>query len=241
MMLPVRGSQSINCAAVAEHSLHHVVDMVQLDRVVMAAVGGVVPVPADRHAGVEQIVDLVMRNGIVARLGDPDADTRRVDMPAVKNVVIVNRVVARFQEIGRGHLHFAHSHSADTEIEDSVLRHAALLAAAAKPNAVVPEVRKFAFLDRAVPSTVGHHSRGNGNHRLTVAVPLRLQTPVFMAEGESSQDNVLDKLLLLPGLTVEFDQACQPRGDNFGLVHIFAGHRQILQGPGRTIHIPLAR
>ena len=149
-----------------------IVDMVQFDGVVMRAVGGVVPVPADTHARVEQVVDVVVRDLVVAALGDPDADTGRIDLAAIEDVVVVNEDAARFGGINGGHVGLADADSAGPQVEEPVPLDAAVLAAAAKPDAVGAHVGHFATLQRAVPGGVGRHRGRHLDRRLCAAISL---------------------------------------------------------------------
>ena len=172
-----RDAQAVDQARVAEHAVAEVVDVVELDHVVVRAVRGVVPVPADADAGVEQVVDVVVRDAVVAALGDPDADARRIDAAAVEDVVVVDEDAARFGGVGRGHVGLADADAAGAQVEQPVPLDAAVLAAAAEPDAVGADVGDLAALDRAVPGAVGHHRGGHFDRRLRAAVALRRRAP----------------------------------------------------------------
>ena len=131
--------------------MHQVVDVIEFDHVVVRPVGFQAPVPADADAGVQQVVDVVVRDLIVAALRDPDADARRVHMPAVEDVVVVHHDAARFGLVGRGHVRLADPHAARAQVEQAIALDPAIFAAAAEPHAVRADVGHFAVFQHAIP------------------------------------------------------------------------------------------
>ena len=61
-------------------------DVIELDHVVARQRGAVAPRPANRDAGVVEVVDQVVRDAVVRRLADPDAHGAGEELAAVVNV-----------------------------------------------------------------------------------------------------------------------------------------------------------
>ena len=146
-------AQVVDAARVAEHAADHVMNVVVLDSVVAGAVGSVVPVPSDRHAGVVEAVNLVVRDFIVTALGQPDADCPRVDAAAVVDVVVRDEIAACFGDVRGGHLGLPDSHTAGTQIVNVVLDNLVVFAATTQPDPVTADVSDFTLLQRTVSSS----------------------------------------------------------------------------------------
>jgi len=91
---PFRWSQRINSAHVTEHRLSDMVHVVEADGVAFSQALGVAPAPADRNSRIEKVADVVMRDGIVAALPDPDAYRLGVNSSAGLDDVVVERNMA---------------------------------------------------------------------------------------------------------------------------------------------------
>ncbi len=70
------------------------VHVVEADVVAFGIALGVAPAPADGDAGVEKVGDLVVRDGVVGALADPDADGLGVNPAAGADDVVVDGDVA---------------------------------------------------------------------------------------------------------------------------------------------------
>ena len=84
--------QAVDAAHITKYAPADVVDVVEFDHVVMRAGRGIPPTPADRDAGIVQVADLVVRDPVVAGPADPDADRAGVDLAAIVDQVVVDRI-----------------------------------------------------------------------------------------------------------------------------------------------------
>jgi len=215
------------------------VDVVELDRVVVRAVRRVIPIPADAHAGVEQVVNIIVRNPIMAALGNPDADASRVNAPAVENVVIINQIAARLRGLGLGHTLLAHPDDAGAEVEEFIPLNPAILAAVSKPEAVNPDVRDFTVLECTIGRAICDDGRRHFDCRLCAAVALWRKFPIGMMKRQPPQGDILDQPAFL-GITGQSHQLQKPRRDDFGFANFLPWHRPVGEYARLTIDIPFA-
>ena len=94
-------AQGVDAAAVAE-PVHHVVDVVVLDEVLLAGRGLRVPLPADGDPRVGQAVDQVVRDRGAVGDAHPDAHRPVILDAAVVDVVVAHAFALRHPRLARG-------------------------------------------------------------------------------------------------------------------------------------------
>ena len=85
-----RDAQRVNAAHIAERATADMVQVIEFDDVSLALRLGVTPGPANRDRRVEKVGDVVVRDRVVARLPDPDADTAWKDPASAANDAVVH-------------------------------------------------------------------------------------------------------------------------------------------------------
>ena len=139
-----RRPERVDAAHVAQEALPEVVQVVPFDLVPLGAARGVAPAPAHRNRRVEEVGDLVVRDLVVRRGADPDADRAGEEFPAVADDAVVDAVRAHHVlvlglVVQRAHLHAARAHVGDeAAFEDDVV------GAAAEGEPITAEVGEFA-------------------------------------------------------------------------------------------------
>ena len=93
--MPRLEAQGVDAAHVAQQAAADVVDVVFLDEVPRRQGGAVAPRPADRDAGVVQVVDVIVRDPVVGALADPDADGMVKDVAAVVDLTVLDNIAGR--------------------------------------------------------------------------------------------------------------------------------------------------
>lgn len=114
-----------------------------------------------------------------------------------------------------------------------------VLAAEPQPDAVRPQVRQLAPLDRAIPRPHGLDRPGKVAGRLTGGMPLRRNLPVRIPEPQVLKPQVRHELLLCR-LAAEDDQLFGNGGDDGRLRQVLAGERNIRQQARLAVQVPLA-
>src|SRR5438445_5922709 len=81
-------AQRVNAAHIAQHTLADVVEMIEFDEVVAAGRFLIAPVPADGDGTVEKVVNVIVRDAILAALKNDDAHRRREDASEFMQVIV---------------------------------------------------------------------------------------------------------------------------------------------------------
>ena len=68
--------------------------VIECDQVIGCNRCPISPGPADRNSCVKEVMDMIVENGIVRRLADPNADGARKVLSAVVNLAIADHVRA---------------------------------------------------------------------------------------------------------------------------------------------------
>ena len=159
---PLRRAERVDTSHVTEHGPADVVHVVVGERVPLGQAVGITPAPADGQARVIQIGDVVVRDGVVTAVADPDTDGAGEEVPAAADDVVVHSDVVGPLRGVVPHARFADADAPGTEIVDVASLQGAVLTALAEPHAVAPDVAELAIFDRDVPRAVGHHHRVDG-------------------------------------------------------------------------------
>src|SRR6185369_8898419 len=138
---------------------------IPLHQIVRGQCRPVAPRPADGYAGVVKVVNQIVRDAIVGRLPDPDADGALKHLTTVMDVAVGNFVVPGLLGGRRADGRFTQANTARTEIAEFATRNPVRPAAARQLQAVGAEIRERASLKHAIPRPfapdgAGHSDRG---------------------------------------------------------------------------------
>src|SRR4051812_7557887 len=113
----------------------------------MRATGCIAPGPADGDAGVIEVENVVVLDGVIGRVADPDADGGRMQAAAVGDDVVGDSLVAG-DEVGilfeTGEADFD---AASAQVAERAILDAIVLAGGGKVDGVGADVADGAFLD----------------------------------------------------------------------------------------------
>src|ERR1035437_3137348 len=231
--------------------------VVELDRVISCQRAPIAPCPADRDAGVVEVMDEVVRDAIVGRLPDPNAFRAGKQLAAVVDAAAGDLVAAGL--LGRlvAQMGFANLQAAGAEVRELALNDAVSLTAARQFQAVVAEVRKAAVLEDAVaepfaPDRAGHTHRRLGEtadlgcwsrrdvRLIFPSAKARREIPFSVRESKAAHEDAFDEL---PGFgpTFETDYLRTHRCNRLDCGKLLAWPRQVVERPGGGIEIPLTR
>src|SRR5436190_10353640 len=104
-----RYAETVDQTSVAQYFMTKIMDMVQFDDVVVRAVRHVIPVPTNAKTGIEQIMNVIMRNSIRAALGDPNTYACRENVATVEDVIVIHQDAAGFGYIRLRHVDFPYA------------------------------------------------------------------------------------------------------------------------------------
>src|SRR5690606_8899335 len=130
---------------------------------VMRRAWSVSPAPADRNAGVVEIGDLVVRYRVVAAPADPNADSRRENVPAVVDKRIVHDVALHALVAGLSDPYAARAQIVNVRLHDPVLP-----GPIGQPDAVLTDVRDLDLVKENMAGPSGFDGGPQERRRLTV-------------------------------------------------------------------------
>ena len=183
--------------------------MVETDVIVVRTTFAVTPRPTHRETGVIEIVHIVVLNGVVGRVADPDADSRRMQPPAIRNRAVANRVVgdnhllvrSRLQAVGPRLRHVVHGRRMGQGVADldTTAPHVhqlttlqpIVLASGSEADGILTHISHGTILPHHVP----RRYRGDRGSQVDLGLRKRLaverQVPVRMRKCQSAELQVL--------------------------------------------------
>src|SRR6266513_2681895 len=81
-------AERVNPAHIAQHALADVVEMIELDEVVPTRRFLIAPVPSNGDGGVVKVVNVIVRDVILAALENDNTHRRREDAPELMQMVV---------------------------------------------------------------------------------------------------------------------------------------------------------
>src|SRR5262249_6365587 len=153
----------------------------------------VAPGPADRDAGVVQVVDVVVGDPVVRTLTDPHADGLVEGVAAVVDVAV-------FDDVARGPLRpfgterrLAAVHTPGSQVVEMTPSDDVATAAAAQLDRIVADMGNRAALEAAVPDPLAPQGAGDLDGRLLADRVVPRRPPLGVGEGQTAEGDVLDE------------------------------------------------
>src|ERR1051326_532892 len=211
--------------------------VVKFNNVVCGAVGLQAPIPADADARVVQVVNVVMRNTVAATLGDPDADAAGINLPTVKDVIVIDPCAACLGNVIFGRPLLSNADPPGAEIKQSIVLDAAILAAAPEPYAIGANVSNFTCFNDAIQRPVRGNRCRDFHRGLRTTVAFGIEHPIGVMESQSPYCNVPDALASLR-LAGKADEIGQNGSEDLCLTQTFPGHRPVGEFTGLAVEVP---
>ena len=194
---PGREPERVDRPHVRQQPLADVVDAVELDAVVAADARRIAPDPADGDAGVVEVGDLVVRDGVAEAVHHQHAHAAVEQAAEVVEAIVGDDRLAGAQRLGvDGPVDLDPPRADPGQL---VPHQADPAAAVAQVDRVAGEVLQRAILDRDVPRPGGDHRARDLARRLGVHRLARAGLPGRIGEGQAAQRDMLDESARRPG------------------------------------------
>ena len=201
-------------------------DVVVFNPVVVRAARFVAPRPSHRNPRVPEIADFISSHIVERRASEPHSNRASKDPSTFVNEAVGHGILLRGFFGSRGAYAFADAHATRPKIEYFASHDTIFLRAGTEPKAIIAHMADLAVLHHAPPRTSclerGVHRKG----RLRIAVPLRFNRVVGMAQRQAVKCQKLDKFALC-GFPRQHDQLLRDRRDDFGIRQRLARHRYV--------------
>ena len=219
-----RDPECVHASHVTQHTLPDIVRVIEGQLVVVSTAVPVPPNPADGESGVIEVVDIVVPQCVVRRVPGPDADTRRMHTPGVRDQTVLDGlmgnqqlvVVRRSQRIaplvGQS---AADLDATGAQVDQFATGHAIVLRAGAEPHRVFTHVSHGAVFDHDLPRA----DRRNGGSQVD-----------FRLRKESTEINTTGSATFLPNSVRYMNGAlvCNLNADNAVLTIYTASGKAIV-------------
>ena len=175
---------------------------------------------------------------------------------AIVNMAVAHLVIAG--NVGRGIAQrgFPEFDAAGAEVAQFATEHLVIMAAARQFQAIPAQMNKTTTVEHALPNTISLYSAGNPDRRLRKAAHFvrrgrpnldlfsapgktAWEIPLRVREGEPAESE-LPHPLVIAGLAFKENQLRERGRDHLGTSRIFARLRQVIQGAGGAVEVPLA-
>ena len=223
-------------------------DVIEADVVVMGLAGTIAPGPADGNPRVVEVVNVVVFDHVVWRVGDPHAGSRRVHPAAVGDQALPHGVVRRdfFRVVLRDpSIQRAAARVADLDPAGGHVHHLAVLdevvaTSGSQGHRIAAHVPHGTTVNHQVPRPNRRNGAVQVHFRLAEGLAPGGHDPVGMGKRQAAETKVLDPAAGFR-VTLQNEQPVQPRGHDDRLVRMLGGHGDVAQLPAGPVQVPLTR
>ena len=228
-----------------------VVNMVVGDTVVVGRARPIAPGPADRHAGVGEIVDVAVLDGAARGMADPDAHRRRMQPAAMGDRGVADGnalygLVLGIDQSFRTLVAVCHlmdfrggEHAASAEVDKLAPLHRAVLAAGAELDRVAADLPHDAAVERKMPDARRHDRTAHVGLGLRIRLAAPLHRPVVVGKREAFEPHVLHEPARR-GVAAKFKQPLGDGRDDDRRLRRLTLERAVGERARRPVEIPRA-
>ena len=241
-----RHTERVDASHVGEHAMAEVVDVVGGNANVVRAALHVAPDPADRHAGVSEVVDIAVLDRAVGGVADPDAHPRCMDPAPVADRGVANRdPLDSPRHSGRiaprpGAAAGADQHAAAAKIGEVAPLDGAVRTAAAKLNRVAAHVSHATVHKGNMPQVRRRDRRCHIDIGLWERLAGWWKCPVSVGKGQPLEAHMLDEATA-GGISLQPHQLIELRRDHLRRWKRLAWQRAVGEDPFSSVEIPRPR